>query len=86
MSTARIHRTSTGQVIEIPADLELPGETVEVHRQGDSLLITPAGAWPKPKATSWQPLLDGLEMFSDDFMAEGRQQPTSQQERDSLDP
>ena len=72
MSTAHIRRTSAGQIVEIPAELELPGEVVEIHREGNSLLITPSASWPKPKASTWQPLLDSLAMFPNDFMAEGQ--------------
>ena len=38
---------------------------------------------PKSQADSWSTLLASLDMFSDDFMAEGRDD-SRQQERDVL--
>jgi hypothetical protein len=37
--------------------------------------------WDDP----WQPFFAALEIFPDDFMKEGRQQPSEQQTREGLD-
>ena len=39
----------------------------------------------RPIRKSWKPLLDSLEMFSEDFLETGREQPTPQ-DRDEAFP
>ena len=37
-----------------------------------------------PKEKKWSGLLNSLELFSDDFMSDGREQPLDSQEREQL--
>ncbi len=76
MSTARVIQTHEGQMIELSSEFAIDGNSVEIVRQGDSILLTPV-------RQSWQPLLESLSKFTEDFLAEGRpQQP--QQNRESF--
>jgi len=38
---ARLFRNNKSQAVRIPADFELPGESVLIHRDGDRLIIEP---------------------------------------------
>ncbi|MCX8571118.1 antitoxin [Aminobacter sp. MET-1] len=38
---ARLFRNNKSQAVRIPADFELPGEKVMIHREGDRLIIEP---------------------------------------------
>jgi len=38
---ARLFRNNKSQAVRIPADFELPGDRVTIHREGDRLIIEP---------------------------------------------
>lgn len=38
---AKLFRNNKSQAIRIPADFEMPGERVMIHREGDRLIIEP---------------------------------------------
>lgn len=38
---ARLFRNNKSQAVRIPADFELPGKRVLIHREGDKLIIEP---------------------------------------------
>lgn len=38
---AKLFRNNKSQAIRIPADFELPGDRVTIHRDGDRLIIEP---------------------------------------------
>lgn len=40
--TARLFRNNKSQAVRIPADFELPGDLVLIHKEGNRLVIEPA--------------------------------------------
>ena len=38
---AKLFRNNTSQAVRIPADFELPGTSVMIHREGDRLILEP---------------------------------------------
>jgi len=38
---AKLFRNNKSQAVRIPADFEMPGERVMIHREGDRLIIEP---------------------------------------------
>jgi antitoxin VapB len=38
---AKLFRNNKSQAVRIPADFELPGDRVMIHREGDRLIIEP---------------------------------------------
>jgi antitoxin VapB len=76
MKTATVTSQADGQIVHLPADVHLEGDEVLVKQVGQSVLLTPKQVNP------WQPLLDSLDKFTDDFM-DDRAQP-SQQERETI--
>ncbi|KPV50927.1 virulence factor [Kouleothrix aurantiaca] len=75
MDTAKIFQNGKSQAIRLPKEYRFRGTQVYVKRVGNAVVLI-------PEHDSWQTLLDSLELFSDDFMAE-RQQPAPQA-RDDL--
>jgi antitoxin VapB len=71
MKTATVVTENDGQIVRLPADIHLEGDEVQVKQIGQSVVLTPIPVSP------WQPLLDSLDQFSDDFMEE-RSQPVDQ--------
>ena len=71
MKTAKVFKSGNSQAVRIPKEFKLEGDEVEIRRRGDSLVL-------RPKAHSWEPLIDSLTRFTDDFLADGRRQPTLQ--------
>ena len=71
MQTATVVTQINGQIVRLPANIHLEGDEVLVKQIGQSVVLVPKQADP------WQPLLDSLDQFSDDFMEE-RCQPVDQ--------
>jgi antitoxin VapB len=72
MRTATVISQPDGQIVHLPSDIHIDGPEVFVRQVGDSVVLVPK------HANSWQPLLDSLNQFTDDFMDE-RFQPDVQQ-------
>lgn len=64
----KLFMSGNGQAVRIPR---------EIQRRGNTLII-------RPKKQTWQPLLDSLALFTDDFMEGGRQQPPVQKRKPSF--
>lgn len=71
MKTTKVFKSGNSQAVRIPKEFHLEGEEVEIRRKGKSLIL-------RPKKQSWAALIDSLEKFTDDFMADGRRQPPVQ--------
>ena len=76
MEMAIVVTDAVGQIVRLPASVHLEGDEVLVQQVGQSVVLTPKQENP------WQPFLDSLSEFSDDFM-EDRAQP-DEQNRESL--
>ena len=71
MKTARVFKSGNSQAVRIPREFRLEAGEVEIRKQGGSLIL-------RPKKKSWAALFQSLDMFTDDFMEEGRNQPPVQ--------
>lgn len=76
MQTARIFQNGRSQAVRLPKEFQFSGEDVYIQKVGDSVVLF-------PKEKLWETFLHGLNSFSDDFMAEGRDQGEVQ-EREGL--
>lgn len=76
MQTAKIFQNGRSQAVRLPKEFQFSGDEVYIQKVGDSVVL-----FPKDKL--WETFLHGLNGFSDDFMAEGRDQATMQ-EREGL--
>ena len=71
MRTAKVFKSGNSQAVRIPKEFHLNGDEVEILRKGDSLIL-------RPRKHSWAALIESLDKFTSDFMADGRSQPPQQ--------
>lgn len=76
METAKVQTIGKDQTILIPQEFQLLGNEVIMHRIGRAVVLL-------PKDALWQVFLDGLNGFTKDCFADGREQEVSTK-RDSL--
>ncbi len=69
MDTAKIFQNGKSQAIRLPKEYRFRGSKVYVKRMGNAVILI-------PEQDSWQTLVESLEQFSDDFLAERLQPPT----------
>lgn len=67
MMTAKIFENGNSQAVRLPKECRFQDKEVLTHKIGDVVLLM-------PKNESWESFLEGLDMFSEDFMADGRDQ------------
>ena len=73
MLTAKIFYNGRSQAVRLPKEYRFEDGEVLTHKVGDVLMLI-----PKSQEDSWRPLLTSLDLFSDDFMSEGREDPCQQ--------
>ncbi|HEY9869163.1 MAG TPA: type II toxin-antitoxin system VapB family antitoxin [Candidatus Obscuribacterales bacterium] len=77
MKRARLFKNGQSQAVRLPREFRFEGEEVLVKRLGNGVLLLPVKGY-------WDGMLASIDEFPDDFMAEGREQPQQQQQRESL--
>jgi antitoxin VapB len=75
MQTAKLFENGRSQAVRLPKECRFGGTEVFVRKYEDIVILF-------SKQSPWAPLVDSLDKFTDDFMAE-RNQP-EQQERKGL--
>ena len=69
---ARVFQSGNSQAVRLPREFRFEVERVEVTREGEALILRPH---VEPK-TAWSSLRAAVQRgVSEDFMAEGRDQP-----------
>ena len=76
MLTAKVFENGRSQAVRLPKECRFTDDEVSVNKIGDIVILM-------PKNNKWAGFLNSLNMFSNDFMCDGRKQPTTQ-ERESL--
>ena len=76
MTTAKVFENGRSQAVRLPKECRFSDDEVLVNKIGEIVMLV-------PKSSKWSGFLSGLNMFSADFMADGRESQT-EQERDSL--
>ena len=76
MKTAKLFENGRSQAVRVPKECRFSGEEVIVNKIGELVTLMPEG-------NQWEGFVRSLNLFSDDFMDSGREQPELQ-ERDSL--
>jgi antitoxin VapB len=79
MPYAALSTDGSAQIVRLPAAFHLPGTCVKISREGARVVLEPAEADTAASGNGIDRMLAALEEFSDDFMAEGRQQPPMQE-------
>lgn len=69
MFVAKVFENGRSQAVRLPKEYRFTSKEVMTHKIGDIVILM-----PQEKAKGWSGLLHSLDLFSDDFMAEGRNQ------------
>ena len=67
MMTAKLFENGRSQAVRLPKECRFLGDEVAVNKIGDIVILM-------PKENKWSGFLDSFEIFSDDFMSNGREQ------------
>ncbi len=70
MQTAKLFQNGQSQAVRLPKEFRFEGDQVYLKKVGNAVVLIPA-------KNSWEPLLESLDEFSDDFMVD-REQPPQQ--------
>ena len=65
MMTAKVFKNRRSQAIRLPKECRFSSDEVVVNKIGDIVILL-------PKQNKWDSFMRAIEMFSDDFMADGR--------------
>ena len=76
MMTAKIFENGGSQVVRLPKEYRFDSNEVSVNKIGNIVLLS-------PKLDKWESVLQAIDMFSDDYMADGRADQKAQ-EREEL--
>ncbi|MDE0334350.1 MAG: type II toxin-antitoxin system VapB family antitoxin [Defluviicoccus sp.] len=76
--TAKLFWNGRSQAVRLPKEFRMPGKEVRIRRQGAAVVL-------EPIADGWEWLDEIQGKFSEDFFAEGRNQPPMPPPRPGLD-
>ena len=65
MMTAKIFENGRSQAVRLPKECRFSADEVMVNKIGEIVLLF-------PKTDKWDSFMKAIEMFSDDFMSDGR--------------
>ena len=65
MMTAKVFENGRSQAIRLPKECRFSSDEVMVNKIGDIVILL-------PKQKKWDTFMRAIDMFSDDFMADGR--------------
>ena len=76
MMTAKVFENGRSQAVRLPKECRFSSDEVMVNKIGDIVMLF-------PKTDKWDSFIRALDMFSDDFMKDGRPEDVPQ-EREEL--
>ena len=76
MMMAKVFENGRSQAVRLPKEYRFSDKEVAINKIGDVVLSM-------PKENKWAGFLSSLNLFSEDFMNDGREQSV-EQERDAL--
>ena len=76
MMIAKVFENGRSQAVRLPKECRFNTDEVAVNRIGDVVLLM-------PKTTKWSSFMKAIDMFSEDFMEDGRGSGM-EQEREEL--
>ena len=75
MKTAKLFKNGGSQAVRLPKEFRFDGEYVYIKQMGSAVILL-------SRKDPWEPLVDSLDQFTNDFM-EHRDQP-EQEDREDL--
>ena len=76
MMTAKIFENGRSQAVRLPKDYRFTTDEVMINKVGEIVILV-------PKNTKWDSFMKAMDMFSEDFLEDGRPAQNIQ-ERDEL--
>ena len=76
MMTAKIFENGRSQAVRLPKECRFNADEVSVNKIGDIVILI-------PKTNKWEAFMQAVDMFSEDFMSDGRTDEMNQ-EREEL--
>ena len=76
MMTAKLFENGRSQAVRLPKEYRFNDEEVAINKIGDIVILM-------PKDNKWSGFLNSLNLFSEDFMNDGRDKSVNQ-ERETL--
>ena len=76
MMTAKVFENGRSQAVRLPKECRFTSDEVMVNKIGEIVILM-------PKTSKWDSFMKAIDMFSEDFMEDGRA-PQVEQERDEL--
>jgi antitoxin VapB len=58
---ARVFKTGRSQAVRLPKEFRFDGDTVLVHREGNTVVLEPSNEWPDNYAESFAGVPDDFE-------------------------
>ena len=74
MLTTKVFKSGNSQAIRIPKEYQIDTDELFINKIGNTIIIF-------PKNDPWEIFKESLIGFSDDFFADGRNQPKMQKRR-----
>ena len=65
MTTAKVFENGRSQAVRLPKEYRFTSDEVMVNKLGDIVLLS-------PMTNKWDSFMKAIDLFSDDFMADGR--------------
>ena len=72
MMTAKVFENGRSQAVRLPKECRFSSEEVMVNKIGDIVLMF-------PKTNKWDSFMQAVDMFSDDYMEDGRVEDATQE-------
>lgn len=76
MTTAKIFENGRSQAVRLPKEYRFDADEVSIGKIGDFVILM-------PKTSKWESFMYALDMFSEDYFMDGRDQ-AMKQEREKL--
>ena len=76
MTMAKVFENGRSQAVRLPKEYRFSSDEVLINRVGDVVLLM-------PKDSKWDAFMQAVDLFSDDFMKDGRDDQ-GVQEREAL--
>ena len=67
METAKLFVNGQSQAVRLPKEYRFSGNEVFIRKVGNAVMLF-------PKESAWETFLNGLNSFTEDFFADGRNQ------------
>jgi antitoxin VapB len=71
MKTVKVFKSGNSQAVRIPKEYQVNGEELIINKIGNTIILF-------PRDDPWELFKKSLSEFSEDFFADGRNQPTMQ--------